>query len=389
MSWGNGATGTFGTISATNSLVGTTDKIADSIFYQLKGSSNYVLANRTASVGGDTNFGSVTWANGDAPIIGTVSAANSLMGSASGDQVGAFISTIDNGNYLIGSPFWNNGRGALTLGNGSKSIFGTINEQNSLVGSTTGDNLGNPGNGIIFNDNKAPILLSYYDDPNRNLANAGAVTIFDGNTGTTGIINSTNSYIGNTEVSNPAVLKATYDTYNKRYYAYFPEETVNGFSRNGAISPSNAAPNFTSANSTSFTVGNNDSFQIVAKGIPEDITYTLNGTLPSGITLSPQGLLSGTAAAGTGRIHTFDVVATNAFGSFTQSFTLTMKEAPLIISTGPIPAFVIGDNTPSTYTFAASGFPLPTFSIVDSLPNGVTLSSSGVLSGIPTAPGSD
>jgi hypothetical protein len=390
VTWGNGATGTFGLISATNSLVGTSDKIAASIFYQLKGSSNYVLANRTASVGGDTNFGSVTWANGDAPITGTVSIANSLLGSASGDKVGDAITLLDNGNYLVRSPNWDNSKGAVTFGNGSTGVFGTINEQNSFIGSSKGDGFGRDLR--LIPDNKILFITGSYDDPNRDLANVGAVTLFDGNTGITGVINATNSYIGNTANTYPAALNAIYDSYNKTYYAFFGNETVAGFSNNGAINPSvivpnvNTAPSFTSANSTNFTVGNNDSFQITSKGIPEEITYSLqSGNLPNGITLTAQGLLNGTGVANTGGTHTFTVRATNTTGFTDQSFTLTMKEAPVITSNTPLPAFVIGANTPSTYTFTATGFPAPTFSTNDALPKGVTLSSSGILAGIPVS----
>jgi hypothetical protein len=389
VSWGNGATGTFGTISASNSLVGTTDKLGNVYFNLLKGSSNYLLANSTGSVNGVTSAGWVTWANGDIPVTGTVSAANSLVGSAANDRVGNSVIPLNNGNYIIGSNVWNGGAGAVTLGKGSTGIFGTINEQNSLVGSSKGDGLG--VNYRLTPDNKILFTTTTYDDPNRNLANVGAVTLFDGNTGTTGVINSTNSYIGNNAGSIVGTgIRATYDSYNKTYYAYFANETVAGFSNNGAINPSvivpnvNTAPSFTSANSASFTVGNNDSFQFASKGIPEEITYALQaGNLPNGISLSPQGLLSGTGVTNTGATYTFTVRATNTTGFTDQVFTLTMREAPVIISNTPLPSFVT--NNSSTYTFSATGFPAPIFSTFDALPKGVTLSSTGVLTGTPVS----
>ena len=391
VTWGNGATGTFGTISASNSLVGTTDKLGNVYFNLLKESSNYLIQNSTASVNGVTNAGFVTWANGNIPLTGTVSAANSLVGSAADDRVGFSVLILNNGNYIVTSYIWNNYTGSVTFGNGSTGVFGTINEQNSLIGRSKSDNISI--NRFLAPDDNYIFTSNYYDDPDRNLIDVGAVTFFDGNTGTTGVVNSTNSYIGNNDGSTTnAVIGVTYDIYNKTYYAYFANETVAGFSNNGAINPSvivpnvNTAPSFTSANSASFTVGNNDSFQIVAKGIPEEITYTLqSGSLPSGITLSPQGLLSGTGVANTGGTHTFTVRATNTTGFTDQVFTLTMKEAPVITSTAPLPAFVIGANTPSTYNFTASGFPLPIFSTFDSLPKGVTLSSTGVLTGTPVS----
>ena len=96
------------------------------------------------------------------------------------------------------------------------------------------------------------------------------------------------------------------------------------------------APSFTSANSTTVTHGKSFSFQVSATGTP-DVTFSINGTLPAGVTLTNSGggfgfffgpfggngdtaTLSGTPkTAGT---YTFNIVATNSAGSATQSFTL-------------------------------------------------------------------
>ena len=390
VTWGNGSTGTFGSISASNSLVGTTDNLGTIGVHQLKGSNNYLVSRPFGSVNGMVNAGSVTWVNGTAPLTGTISSANSLVGSAANDYVGLNISVFNNGNYAVLSPNWNEKRGAVTFGNSSTGLVGVISEQNSLVGTSPNDQVGQKA--TLLNSNSTVIFYTpSYDDPTRNLTNVGAATLFDGNFGTNGKVNSTNSYIGNVASTNASIVFATYDIYNRTFYAYFANETVNGFSYNGAINPSviqpniNTAPTFTSANSATFKVGNNDSFQIAAKGLPEAITYSLqSGNLPNGITLTAQGLLSGTAAVGTGGTQTFTVRATNTTGFTDQVFTLTVTEEPVITSMGPLPAFVIGSNV-ANYTFTATGFPAPTFSSIDALPKGVTLSSSGILTGTPVS----
>jgi hypothetical protein len=390
VTWGNGSTGTFGSISASNSLVGTTDKLGTIGVHLLKGSNNYLVSRPFGSVNGMVNAGSVTWVNGAAPLTGTISSANSLVGSAANDYVGLNISVFNNGNYAVLSPNWNEKRGAVTFGNSSTGLVGVISEQNSLVGTSPNDQVGQKATN--FNSNSTVIFYTpSYDDPTRNLTNVGAATLFDGNFGTNGKVNSTNSYIGNVASTNASIVFATYDIYNRTFYAYFAYESVNGFSLNGAINPSviqpniNTAPTFTSANSATFKVGNNDSFQIAAKGLPEAITYSLqSGNLPNGITLTAQGLLSGTAAVGTGGTQTFTVRATNSTGFTDQVFTLTVTEEPVITSMGPLPAFVIGSSV-ANYTFTATGFPAPTFSTIDALPKGVTLSSSGILTGTPVS----
>ena len=97
---------------------------------------------------------------------------------------------------------------------------------------------------------------------------------------------------------------------------------------NQAISASftlnvSAAPNFTSAASTTFTAGSLGTFNVTASGSPAP-TYTITaGTPPAGVTLSAAGVLSGTPTA-TGA-STFTITATNGVvPAATQSFTLTV-----------------------------------------------------------------
>ena len=84
-----------------------------------------------------------------------------------------------------------------------------------------------------------------------------------------------------------------------------------------------AAPNFTSAASTTFTAGSLGTFNVTASGSPAP-TYTITaGTPPAGVTLSAAGVLSGTPTA-TGA-STFTITATNGVSPpATQSFTLTV-----------------------------------------------------------------
>jgi hypothetical protein len=92
----------------------------------------------------------------------------------------------------------------------------------------------------------------------------------------------------------------------------------------GAAFAANTAPHITSAASTSFTVAIAGKFTVTATGSPAP-TFTEIGVLPSGVTLTAAGLLSGTPATGT--FGTYPVTITAANGTApnaTQSFTLTV-----------------------------------------------------------------
>jgi hypothetical protein len=139
-------------------------------------------------------------------------------------------------------------------------------------------------------------------------------------------------------------------------------------------------PSITSGNSTTFTVGTLGSFTVTATGYPAP-TFSETGTLPSGVTLSTAGVLSGTPAAGAGAVYNISITASNSAGtSAAQSFTLTVDQAPAITS-GAGTTFIIG--TAGSFTVTATGYPAPTFSETGPLPSGVTLSTLGVLSGTP------
>jgi hypothetical protein len=123
------------------------------------------------------NRGSATWGNGAGGISGVVSDANSLVGSSSGDDVGYGITALSNGNYVVTSPFWNGSYGAATWGNGAEATTGVVSEANSLVGSNTRDLV---GGWVIPLSNGNYVVSSFFWN-----ANQGAATWVDGSTGLT------------------------------------------------------------------------------------------------------------------------------------------------------------------------------------------------------------
>jgi len=150
VTWGNGSTGVSGTVSEANSLIGSNPNDLVGLGLIPLSNGNYVVD----SPHWHDNRGAATWGNGSTAITGTVSDANSLVGSNSGDKVGAFLTPLSNGNYVVQSPFWNGGRGAVTWGSGTAGVSGPVSEANSVIGQNYMDPAVTPlrnGNYVVSN----------------------------------------------------------------------------------------------------------------------------------------------------------------------------------------------------------------------------------------------
>ncbi len=188
VTWGSGTTAATGLVSAANSLVGVNP--GDFTFTTITPLSNGNYLVVTPFWNGAR--GAVTWADGTAGITGIVSDANSLVGSSPNDSVGG-VTVLSNGNYVVTSPGWDGGRGAVTWGSGTAGVSGAISATTSLVGSTPNDRVGAFGITALSNSNY------FVPNPVWN-GNGGAVTWVSGTTGQTidgqGIITAQNSVIG-------------------------------------------------------------------------------------------------------------------------------------------------------------------------------------------------
>ena len=197
VTWGNGATGISGSVSSSNSLVGSTanDFVGNGGVIALS-NGNYVVRSQNWD-GAAADVGAVTWGNGTTGISGAVSSSNSLIGSTNSDFVGGNgVTALSNGNYVVSSHSWGSTDvGAITWGNGSTGISGAVSSSNSLVGSTNNDALGSSGVTALSNGNYVVRSPSW----DGTAANVGAVTWGNGTTGTSGAVSSSNSLVGSTE----------------------------------------------------------------------------------------------------------------------------------------------------------------------------------------------
>jgi glucan-binding YG repeat protein len=147
------------------------------------------------------------------------------------------------------------------------------------------------------------------------------------------------------------------------------------------------APTITTTDLPDGTVDTPYSQALAATG-DAPITWSDDGNLPSGLTLSDVGIISGTPAE-TGTFN-FTVTATNSAGSDTQDLTLIINSAPVIpvaptITTTTLPNGTV--DTPYSQALAATGDAPITWSDDGNLPSGLTLSDVGVISGTPVEAG--
>ncbi len=207
VTWGNGTTGVTGTISAANSLVGVSGgSVDDSSGLKVTPltNGNYVVSNSEWN-GGE---GEATWGSGTAGVDGAVSAANSLVGLNAEDDVGLDVTALTNGNYVVDSPNWNYGAGAVTWGSGTTGVVGTISATNSLVGipspggNVGGGDVGGSGEGGVTalpNGNYVVDSPDWCINGYPVIFSAGAVTWANGTTGTTGVVSAANSLVGSNQ----------------------------------------------------------------------------------------------------------------------------------------------------------------------------------------------
>ena len=150
------------------------------------------------------------------------------------------------------------------------------------------------------------------------------------------------------------------------------------------------APAIINHNHTTFIVGKAGSFQITTAGFPLP-TITENGTLPNGVTFKDNGNGTGTLAglptAGEGGNYKLTFGAQNGVPpNAQQNFTLTINEAPAIVSPEHA-SFQVG--TAGSFTVTTKGYPTSNISHSGTLPEGVTFvdnhNGTGTLSGTPAA----
>ena len=229
VTWGNGSSGVVGPVSASNSLVGSVPDDHVGTFVTALTNGNYVVDSIFWSNGATSEVGAVTWVDGSTAMMGTVSASNSLIGTTANDQVGVgHVFALSNGNYVVSSSDWNNGAiagaGATTWGNGASGVVGPVSASNSLVGTLTNNWISNalPGVTALSNGDYVVFSPNWY---NGAVKGTGAVTLASGDFRLKGTIQPWNSVLG-TVASGGDIMSYAYDPVSQTLIVARPVENI-------------------------------------------------------------------------------------------------------------------------------------------------------------------
>ena len=137
-----------------------------------------------------------------------------------------------------------------------------------------------------------------------------------------------------------------FETDSATYTVNVTATDVNGYSSTQAVNITltdvNEAPTATAIDSQVIAVNTAASIDLSANFTDVDsdtLTFTLDGTLPEGLSLSTAGVLSGTATA-TAASSEFTITATDGELSVSQTFSLSVVNAPVLTTD----LSLIGDN---------------------------------------------
>jgi len=124
-------------------------------------------------------------------------------------------------------------------------------------------------------------------------------------------------------------------------------------------------------------------------GLPPYTWSIISGTLPDGLSLAASGAVSGTPTA-PGAVSFGAQVTDSAGATATGSVALTIRPAPLVITTQSLPSGMNGVDYPVQLLAATGGVSPYTWSTgnSNSLPGGMTFAADGSLRGVPSAAGS-
>ncbi len=272
-------------ITAANSLIG--DQNGDKVGYARLISGGAFLA---YSNSWHNNTGAVTYCSSAAACMGrVVSSSNSLVGGKAGDYVGqGGTLVLSGGAYMVFSPLWspigeNTQKGAATFCPAT-GCTGSITLANSLTGSKTGDQVG-AGGGLQLPNGAILVSSLYWDNPG-GAANSGAVTFCSSSSACQG----TTVELSNSLVSErPASFIGYPVLLSNGSYMVYSYDWPNGTATNAGVltwCPSTGCTGTTISSSNSLVGSHTDDYlggvnQDVGDGLYISLTDGWqNGTLP-------------------------------------------------------------------------------------------------------------
>jgi hypothetical protein len=142
-----------------------------------------------------------------------------------------------------------------------------------------------------------------------------------------------------------------------------------------------SSASFDATNGTPFAAA----LEVSSGGTPPYTWSIISGSLPTGLSLSSSGIISGTPLTTPGT-YVVRVRVTDTYGYYTEgAVTITVSGDPISLTATTISA---QPNVAFSYTLSATGGVSPyTWTALGTMPAGLTLGSNGVISGTPTTIG--
>jgi len=301
VTWGDGQSGVAGEVSTADSFAGGTpgDNVGASVVALANG--NYVVASPNWTNGTTTDAGAVTWADGSKPLIGTITAADSLVGTSSNDAVGTRgVTALSSGNYVVDSSSWHGFRGAVTWSNGSKGVTGAVSAGDSFVGATTDDALGSGGVTPLADGNYVINSSDFRTDTMEFLGAATWVNEFGSRSGTISI-SSSNSFVG--AMSGDGLGMQVLPAADGNYAVYFPDAnelahqagavTLGSGALTGTLSAANSVLGTVASGGYSFSLDYDTTHRQLVVGQPASNTVVLASLQATANTINLGGYMSG------------------------------------------------------------------------------------------------
>lgn len=200
VTWVDGSNGRNGVVEPANSLTGSTsgDRVGERGLALKNG--QYLIASPHWHNGAIAGAGAITLVSGPGAVTGLVSIANSIVGLAAGDQIGSGDqAALPTGDAVVASPNWSSQRGAVTQIRHTALSTGSVTAANSLVGTSAGDAVGaaTPGRGITVLRNGNYVVCSpAWSNTDLGISYVGAATWSSAASPRVGPVSAANSLTG-------------------------------------------------------------------------------------------------------------------------------------------------------------------------------------------------
>ncbi len=363
----------------------------------VSGNSNVIqLGDTTPSVSDDTDFGAILTSSGTISKTFTITNTDGT-GATLNLSLPIILEGTNASDFtVIDQP------STVTLANGATTTF-TVQFDPSDVGSRTATVKVNSNIGITTYDftikgtgNPDPLAIDT-DNPTAGTIDTvygGHTFTATGGTGSKSYAVTSGSLPAGLSLSSGGLLSGTPTAYGSYTFTVTVTDSAStpvtdSHSYSMTVNP--AALVIGTGNPTTGTVGTVYSgHTFTATGGTGSKSYVVtSGSLPTGLSLSSAGVLSGTPTAY--GLYTFTVTVTDSASTpvtDSHSYSMTVNPAALVIETGNPTTGTVG-TVYSGHTFTATGGTgSKSYAVTSgSLPAGLSLSNGGVLSGTPTAYG--